>query len=93
MSSILREGKKLTQRHNGMEAELGYIDYDKTVSRYVLWLKDSRDLFNIGRGYVRGDEYPTLGIAKAQAVMSPSANLMHLLWIKGLAQEAQAVAS
>ncbi len=92
MSSIRRDGKRLTQRHNGTEAELGYIDYDSSVGRYVLWLKDSRDLFDIGRGYVRGDEYPTLGVAKAQAVMSPSANLMHLLWITGLAQEAQSVA-
>ena len=92
MSSIRRDGKRLTQRHNGREAELGYIDYDKSVGRYVLWLKDSRDLFDIGRGYVRGDEYPTLGVAKAQTVMSPSANLMHLLWITGLAQEAQSVA-
>ncbi len=50
MSSIQRDGKRLTQRHNGLEAELGFIDYDKAVGRYVLWLKDNRDLFNIGRG-------------------------------------------
>ena len=97
MSSIHINSTRLTQRHREFEEELGYIEYDKRTGKFVLWLKDSRDLFNRRHGYVRGDEYDTMRTAKAYAAGSASARLMHLIWLskldpEGLAEVQQEVA-
>ena len=87
MSSIHINGTQLTQRYREFEEELGYLEYDQRADKFVLWLKDSRDLFNRRHGYVRGDEYDTMREAKAYAAGSASARLMHLIWLSKLAPE------
>ena len=63
------------------EEELGKVEFDENTQTYVLWLKDTRNFFNSNYGYIRGDEYVTLELAKEQAANSVSARLLHLLWM------------
>ena len=77
MSSITWDGNRLIQRvaSQGREAELGYVASDDQTGGYVLWLKD---LF--GNGYVRADEFASLGQAKQRAASTVSADLLHGMW-------------
>lgn len=50
----------------------------------MLWLKDTRDVFGIKSGYVRGDSFPTMEDAKQKAASSTSAFLLHFMWMVGL---------
>ncbi len=83
MSTIRWQGNRLIQGINSKdsEEELGKVEFDENTQTYVLWLKDTLNFFNTSYGYVRGDEYGTLDLAKKQAANSVSARLLHLLWM------------
>ena len=83
MSTIRWQGNRLIQRINSKdsEEELGKVEFDENAQIYVLWLKDTCNFFNTSYGYVRGDEYGTLDLAKKQAANSVSARLLHHLWM------------
>ena len=53
-----------------------------TQKTHVLWLKDHDGVFNAPGSYVRGDEWPTLQEAKANAARSPTAFLANRMWMK-----------
>ena len=82
MSSMSWVGDRLVQGVKGRKGELGYVALDENTKTYVLWLKDHDGVFLAPGQYVRGDEWPTLHEAKANAAQSPTALLAHLMWMK-----------
>ncbi len=83
MSTIIWQGNKLVQRvrSRGMTEELGYVDYEASSGKYILWLKDTKNAFGLNGGYVRGDEFDSMADAKRRAAGSISAGLLHHMWI------------
>ena len=67
MSSIVWDGANLIQRAAGKTEELGHVKLDPISNEYVLWVKDSRHVFGVGDGYVRGDSFAALQDAKRKA--------------------------
>ena len=83
MSTITWQGNRLIQRitSKNREEELGKVEFDENTKTYVLWLKDTHNFFKTNYGYVRGDEYGSLDLAKEKAAQSVSASLLHHLWM------------
>ena len=56
MSTITWQGNRLIQRitSKNREEELGKVEFDENTKSYVLWLKDTHNLFKTNYGYVRG---------------------------------------
>ena len=82
MSSISWVGNRLVQGVKQRKGELGYVAFDEHTKTHVLWLKDHDGVFTTPGSYVRGDEWPTLREAKANAAGSPTAFLAHCMWMK-----------
>ena len=90
MSSVLWDGDNLIQRVGDDIEELGHVKYDEHSNTHVFWLRDSRNVFGVNKGYVRGDSFPSMGDAKLHAASSTSARLFHFMWLVGLRTGAQA---
>ncbi len=84
MSSVVWDKDNLIQKVGGNVEELGHVKYDQGSNEYVLWLKDTRDVFGTNKGYIRGDSFPSMKDAKQNAAGSKSAFLLHYLWMVGL---------
>ena len=84
MSSVLWDQDNLIQRVGNHVEELGHVKYDPNSNNYVLWLKDTRDVFGTNRGYIRGDLFPSVREAKQNAAGSMSAWLFHYMWLVGM---------
>ena len=82
MSSITRQGNKLIQRAGGKDAELGHIELDNNSHTYVLWLKDTCGVLGSNGSYIRGDEFSSIDEARNQVLSSPSAFIMHSIWMR-----------
>jgi hypothetical protein len=75
---------RLIQRMGDQTAELGYVAHERDTHRYVLWLKDVSGNV-VGRGYyVRGEVFESRDDALLRAASSPSAFIMHLVWMFSL---------
>ena len=72
---VLRDGKEVVE-------DLGYVSYDEHSGKYVLWLKDTRNLFE-NMEYIRGDEFESMEDAHKNAARSVSAMLFHTMWRPG----------
>ena len=82
MSGIYWKGdNKLIQKAE-VEEELGFIKYEESSKEFVLWLKDTRDVFQ--EKYIPGDRFPTIEEAKQKAASSMSARIFNDMWIDGL---------
>lgn len=83
MSVIFWRGDALIQRlsSRGMQDELGYIAPEGDSGRYVLWLKDTKGVFGVNGGYIRGDEFESISDAKQHAAGCASASIFHRLWM------------
>ena len=90
MSSVYWEGDRLLQ-NGGKDRveELGVVALDKHSNTYVLWLKDTCDVFGLPGTYLRGDEYPSIALAKQNAALSMSARIAHHMWMIKLFKEAK----
>ena len=64
MSSVVWDKDNLIQKVGGNVEELGHVKYDQHSNEYVLWLKDTRDVFGTNKGYIRGDSFPSMKDAK-----------------------------
>lgn len=84
MSSVLWDQDNLIQRVRNHVEELGHVKYDSNSNNYVLWLKDTREVFGTNRGYIRGDSFPSMKQAKQNAAASTSARLFHYMWLVDL---------
>lgn len=84
MSAITWQGDHLFQRVGTHEEELGYIDFDQNAQTYVLWLKDTCGVLGLNSGPIRGDEFPSMAAAKQEAALSPSAFILHYLWMRNV---------
>ena len=84
MSTIRWQGDRLFQKVGNNVAELGYVALDNDSRTYVLWLKDTCGL--LGLSYIRGDEFSSMGEAKAKAATSPSAFIMHFIWMRSFSK-------
>lgn len=86
MGSITWNGMKLVQTLGHDSAELGNVRFEDASSTYVLWLKDTCGVLDLNGGYIRAEEYPSLEDAKDRAALSPSAFIMHYIWMRGVAK-------
>ena len=89
MSSIIWDNgaDRLIQQLDDQTDELGYVTHEPASGKYVLWLKDVRDIV-VGRGYyVRGDVFDSREDALRRAASSPTAFIMHLAWMYSLRRE------
>lgn len=83
MSDMHWVGDKIIQTAGEEQAELGYVEFENDTRLYVLWLKDYGGGFSSHPGgYVRGEDWDTLDDAKANAITTASAKLLHLAWLK-----------
>ena len=89
MSAVLWDGDNLIQKVGQNTEELGHVKLDKHSDEYVLWLKDTRNVFGPGNIYVRGDTFSSMKDAKQHAAMSVSAWLFHYMWLVGLQESAE----
>ena len=88
MSSITWKENRLFQHVGNHHEELGYVKYDENSKNYVLWLNDTCGVLGLNGGPIRGDEFPSMEAAKQKAASSPSAFILHYLWMrKGIKQE------
>ena len=88
MSSIIWKGDYLSQHLRDYEGELGYVKLDQNSNTYVLWLKDT---FGVVMGtpdaYIRGDEFPSMVVAKQKAALSASAFILHCIWMRNVVKK------
>ena len=82
LSSILWSDDRLIQRVGNREEELGKVAWDESAGMVVLWLKDTFGVLGPERTYIRGDEFSSMYEAREKAASSPSAFLMHCLWMR-----------
>lgn len=82
MSSITRQGDRLIQKAGNDVEELGHVDFDQKTNTYVLWLKDTCGVLGPNDGYIRGDEFASKEVAKNKTLSSPSALIMHHIWMR-----------
>ena len=86
MSSITWNGDRIMQRIGNDAEELGYVGLDNNSGTYVLWLKDTCGVLGPHGGYIRGDEFASMPEAKDKAPLSPSASIMHYIWMRRAAK-------
>lgn len=82
LSSIVWSEGRLIQRVGNREEELGNVARDENAGVVVLWLKDTLGVLGPDGTYVRGDEFSSMDEALEKAASSPSAFLMHCLWMR-----------
>ena len=84
MSRITWSENRLIQQVGNQEEELGRIELDANSQTCVLWLRDTFGVANTVGTYIRADEYPSMDIARAEALNAPSVFIMHLIWMRGV---------
>ena len=84
MSSITWKGNRLYQHVGKYDEELGYVQCDENLGKCFLWLKDTCGVRGLNGGYIRGDEFPSMVAAKQKAAASPSAFILHYLWMRNV---------
>ena len=84
MSGIRWSGNRMIQRVKGQEEELGYLELEPNSKICVLWLKDTFGVVNTAGGHIRADEYPSMAVARAEALDAPSVRIWHLIWMRGV---------
>ena len=84
MSGVGWSGNRLIQRVKGREEELGYIGLEPSSGKYVLWLKDTFGVATTSGAYIRGEEYPSIDVARAQALDAQLVFIWHLIWMRGV---------
>ena len=84
MSSITWKGNRLFQHVGEHDEELGYVQRDENLGKCFLWLKDTCGLLGLNGGDIRGDEFPSMDAAKQKAAASPSAFILHYLWMRNV---------
>ena len=84
MSGIQWSGNRLIHRVRGHEEELGYVSLEPDSNSYVLWLKDTFGVATTAGAHIRGGEYPSLAVAKAEALDAPSVFIWHLIWMRSV---------
>ena len=84
MSAITWQENRLIQHVGTHDEELGYVDFDENSGTYVLWLKDTCGVLDLNGGYIRGDEFPSMTAAKQKAASSPSASILHYIWMRNV---------
>ena len=82
MSSITWKGNRLIQHVGKYDEELGYVKCDENSEKCFLWLKDTCGVLGLNGGHIRGDEFPSMAAAKQKAAVSPSAFILHYLWMR-----------
>ena len=87
MSSITLNGSRLMQRVGSRTDELGYLHWDASSETCVLWLKDNCGFLGLGGGHIRGGEFASMEDAKSKALSSPSAFIMHWMWLRTSVQD------
>ena len=83
MSGVSWSGNRLIQRVRGQKEELGYIELDPNSATCVLWLKDTFGVASTAGTYIRADEYPSMAVAREEALNAPSVFIWHLIWMRG----------
>lgn len=86
MSSITWKGATLIQTLGPHSVELARVHFEESSNAFVLWLKDTSGVLGLNGGYIRAEEYQSLDDAKEGAAQSPSAFIMHYIWMRGLAK-------
>ena len=86
MSTMKWDGNRIMQQVGRGKEELGYIGFDENTKTWVLWLKDTCGVLGLNGGDIRGDEYASDEEAKDKAMGSPSAFIMHYIWIRRVAK-------
>ncbi len=84
MSSITWKGNRLYQHMGKYDEELGYVQCDENLGKCFLWLKDTCGLLGLNGGHIRGDEFSSMDAAKQKAAASPSAFILHCLWMRNV---------
>ncbi len=84
MSSITWKGNRLIQHVGGHDEELGYVKCDEDSEKCFLWLKDTCGVLGLNGGHIRGDEFPSMSAAKQKAASSPSASILHYIWMRNV---------
>ena len=84
MSSIRWSENRLIESVGENEEELGRIKPEPDSGKYVLWLKDTFGLAGTAGTYIKADEYPSLEVAKSEALEAPSVFIWHLIWMRGV---------
>lgn len=84
VSGVGWSGNRLIQKVRGREEELGYISLEPTSGKYVLWLKDAFGVATTAGAYIRGEEYPSVDVARAQALDAQLVFIWHLIWMRGV---------
>ena len=84
MSRIGWSGNRMIQRVRGREEELGYIRLEAESGKCVLWLKDTFGVATTAGSYIHGEEYPSLDLAKAQALDTQLVFIWHVIWMRGV---------
>lgn len=88
MSAVTwKEVNRLFQRVGTHEEELGYVALDQNSGTYVLWLKDTCGVLGLNGGYIRGDEFDSMAAAKKKAASSPSAFILHYIWMRNVVRQ------
>ncbi len=84
MSSITWKGNYLFQHLGKHDEELGYVKCDENSEKCFLWLKDTCGVLGSNGGHIRGDEFPSMSAAKQKAASSPSAFILHYIWMRNV---------
>ena len=84
MSGISWSGNHLIQRVRGHEEELGHVSLEPHSKTYVLWLKDTFGVATTAGAHIHGGEYPSMAVAKAEALDAPSVFIWHLIWMRSV---------
>ena len=84
MSGVRWSGNRLIQRVRGREEELGYISLEPDSGKYVLWLKDTFGAATTAGAHIRGEEYPSMDVARAQTLDAQLVFIWHLIWMRGV---------
>lgn len=84
MSSITWKGNYLFQHMGKHDEELGYVKCDENSRKCFLWLKDTCGVMGSNGGHIRGDEFPSMAAAKQKAASSPSAFILHYIWMRNV---------
>lgn len=84
MSSITWKGNHLIQHAGEHDEELGYVKCGENSEKCFLWLKDTCGVLGSNGGHIRGDEFPSMAAAKQKAASSPSAFILHYIWMRNV---------
>ena len=84
MSGVRWSGNRLIQRVRSREEELGYIGLEPDSGKYVLWLKDTFGVATTAGGHIRGEEYPSMDVARARVLDAQLVFIWHLIWMRGV---------